>query len=166
MKHHGHLEHRAVGDLVSATIDGKVGYWTNEYEGPGVATSASAGTTPANSMSSAPALAVIPQFPSSAPSPSLVVSSVVPAFSSVSSTVLPAYSAQTTVANVASSSSSAASSLPTASSSSASIGSWSRQAYYNAGQGTSTGFTFLNHNGGEPGCSGTADGGIALVFRM
>ena len=33
-------------------------------------------------------------------------------------------------------------------------------------QGTSTGLTFLNHNGGALGCSGTADGGIAFVSHM
>ena len=46
-------------------------------------------------------------------------------------------------------------------SSEANSGSWARQAYYNAADGTSQGITFLNHFGGANGVPGTSAGGAA-----
>ena len=40
-------------------------------------------------------------------------------------------------------------------------GGWTRQAYYDATEGTSDGLTFLNHFGGTKGIPGTAAGGPA-----
>lgn len=132
---------------MSATIDGKVEYWTNEYTGPGVATSAPAGNAPDNLKQSVTASTAAPNSPSSTPSPASPLVSLVS--SAVSSPSSPAASI--------------ASNPP--SYSSATTGGWSRQAYYNADEKTSIGLTFLNHFGGTQGIPGTADGGPALVLR-
>ncbi len=131
---------------MSATIDGKVDYWTNEYAGPGVATSAPAGTAPDNPNQSAPASTVATDSPSSKPSP----------------TSSPVSSISSAVSSLNSASTSAASNAP--SFSTAANGGWSRQAYYNAEEKKSIGLTFLNHFGGTQGIPGTADGGSALVL--
>lgn len=126
---HKHAE-RAVGDIVTATIDGQVVQWVNEYAGP--ATQPVSLGNPAKSDSNT----------SQATSMALSVN-VPPSSSTLSS----------------SKATSPYSSLPSATSSrnafftSAQVdasprpGSWARQAYYNAGEGVSEGLTFLNHFG-------------------
>ena len=46
-------EKRAVGDLVTATIDGQVVTWTNRYDGGGVSTSVPAASAVVSSVSPA-----------------------------------------------------------------------------------------------------------------
>ena len=150
-KHDGHIEHRAVGDLVTAIIGGKVVSWTNEYAGPSVAISAPAGPVTDNSkqsviVSNAATDSQSSSTPSLASSASLAVPSAPSANPSVPFAASSTNPNPTPVAFVASSYSATSS------------GSWTRQAYYNADQATSTGLTFLNH-------FGTADGGPALVLR-
>lgn len=109
MRLHSHPE-RGVGDLVTATIDGQVVHWVNEYAGP------------ANSAHSA-------------------TESAMPAQSATSSKS----SMTSTVNNVKTSA--ASSSAPAAAKTNSGASNWGRQAYYNAGEGVSKGFTFLNHFG-------------------
>lgn len=55
----------------------------------------------------------------------------------------------------------ASQSTTTSKDSGATSGSWTRQAYYDAAEGTTDGLTFLNHFGGTKGIPGTAAGGPA-----
>jgi len=131
---------RAVGDIVSATIDGQLVSWTNEYAEPGVATN----TPSPVAVNNDEAVTSTPDTTSQTYGQSVTP---VPTAAAPEKVALPP---------------AAASSNPTTSSS-ASGGSWSRQAYYNAEAGTAQGLTFLNHFGGANGIPGTAAGGPALV---
>lgn len=123
-------EKRAVGDVISATIDGKVVSWTNEYSGLGTATDLPA---PVGAGFASTAGSVAGQS-SAAPQG-------------------PVASTDTSVSSEISSSSV----LDTG------TGGWTRQAYYNAADGTAEGVMFLNHFGGVQGIPGTQDGGPACV---
>lgn len=132
------LAERAVGDLVSAVIDGKLVSWTNQYAGPGIA------------MAS--------------PSPVAVQDEL--AITSTPTTTTQAYAQNVTpssppAAYKGATPSSIARPSATTASSPASSGTWTRQAYYNAEDGIAQGLTFLNHFGGAKGIPGTADGGPA-----
>jgi len=126
---HKHAE-RAVGDVVTATMNGQVVQWINEYAGP-----AAQPVSPGNPVkgdsntSQATAMALSVNFLSSAstlssstaPTPHLSLPSATSSRNAVST------SAQLDA--------------------SPSTGSWTRQAYYNAGEGVAEGLTFLNHFG-------------------
>jgi len=110
---HAHLhkgreahEERALGDIVTAVIDGVVQTWANNWSGE----------------------------PTSAPA-------AAPAPAATSAPAAPAYSAPD-------SSSSSSSDSDNSGSNFGGTG-WTRQAYYNAEQGTADGVVFLNHEGGS-----------------
>ena len=107
--HKHKLGKKALGDSVTATINGQVEHWINEYVGPAVSTHPTTIAKPS------------PIFSRTSTATSIAVDIKVPASSSNVSSVKA--SASTTAPN------------------------WNRQAYYNAGQGVSNGFTFLNHFG-------------------
>ena len=126
------LVKRAVGDLVSATIDGKLVSWTNEYAGPGVATAAP--VAEAVDDVNASALGTDMTDDADLISQSSTLSSTTTTSTSSSSTLTAAANSQ----------------------------SWTRQAYFNAASGTAEGLTFLNHLGGTNGMPGTSAGGPAF----
>ena len=132
---------RSVGELVSATIDGQLVSWTNMYAGPGVATN-----LPSPAIS--PIVAQYDEMNDSSPGTTNVANAeqpmVSPTVATSSLQVSPITAASSAMA-----------------SSEASSGSWARQAYYNAADGTSQGITFLNHFGGVNGVPGTSAGGAA-----
>lgn len=125
---HAHLHHardaaakekRAVGDMVTAVINGQAVSWINEYDGDTAPTYAD---TSAASLAASTASASAPDAYISADSSS--------AASSVASAS--AYSSSSSFDDDSSSS-----------------GGWIRQAYYDASAGTSEGLVFLNHQGGS-----------------
>jgi len=123
-----------VGAVVTATIDGQVVSWTNEYTGQ------SSTATPAAAKSSAPAVNVdyaAPASSSAAASAAAASSAEHSSTPSSSDTSAPSPSASSASGSISSSS-----------------GGWGRQAYYNSA-GTSNGVVFLNHQGGSG--SGTFD---------
>lgn len=126
---HKHAE-RAVGDVVTATIDGQVVQWVNEYAGP-VAQPVSPGNPAkgdsSNSQATVMALSVNTLF-----SASTLSSSTAPTPHSSLPLATSSRKAVSTSAQV---------------DASRSTSSWARQAYYNAGEGVSEGLTFLNHFG-------------------
>ena len=122
---------RAVGDLVSATIDGQLVSWTNVYAGPGVATDT-------------PVLGAIDDTTAS--------SSETDTTEDTDTTSQGSTSSPTTTTSILSSSSSTAT---------ATTQGWTRQAYFNAASGAAEGLTFLNHFGGTDGIPGTSAGGPA-----
>lgn len=126
---------RAVGDMVTATIDGQVVHWINQYAGPVTMSSTDVGL-PASSIASA-----CPYCP--------IQTTISQSFDAASQS-------STTSASIKS-----ANPLPVSRGPNDSSGTWSRQAYYNAEAGDLDGFTFLNHFGGSLGEPGTADGGPA-----
>ena len=138
--HHGKVKQvdesqllkRAVGDLVSATIDGQLVSWTNEYAGPGVATAAPVPEAIDNVNASA--LSTDMTEVADRTSQSSTLSSTTTTRASSSSTSIAAANSQ----------------------------GWTRQAYFNAASGTAEGLTFLNHFGGTNGIPGTSAGGPAL----
>ncbi|KAL9020558.1 MAG: hypothetical protein Q9185_002144 [Variospora sp. 1 TL-2023] len=138
-------EERAVGDLVTATVNGQVVHWINQYAGS------------QTSLSTATA------------QPAAEVSTLCP-YCNVQTTLTTSLASSkqmsaTSVENpdaIASAAPSPVNPLPPAGGTSGIGGSWSRQAYYNADTGNSDGFTFLNHFGGSQGKPGTADGGPAF----
>lgn len=119
-------EKRAVGDWVTATINGQVVSWANSYDG-----------------SSSPATSAAAVAASSTPA-----SSAAPASSATSISVAIKQAVKPSSASSAAASTKA-SSAASSSSSSSSSGGWTQQAYYNAESGTANGVTFLNHNGGS-----------------
>lgn len=125
------LSKRAVGDLVSATIDGQLVSWTNEYAGPGVATNA-------------PVVGAVDDKSASTSTTDTTEDANLVSQSSTMSSTTPT-----------STSSLSSETAPSAS------GSWARQAYFNAASGTAEGLTFLNHFGGADGIPGTSAGGPA-----
>lgn len=130
-----HLKDRALGDMVTATIDGKLASWTNEYAGPGVATMvAGAGNTNDSSLKEKEAIHTTRSASTAM---------------GTSNAALIVDSAGTTPSTAQGSTS----------------GNWVRQAYYNAESGTAEGITFLNHFGGADGIPGTAAGGSAFVIH-
>ena len=126
---------RAVGDMVTATIDGKVVSWINEYAGPG----APAGTP--TSMPETQAQAAVGAEPV-VPEEKMVIHPS-PAPSAVHKGSKPSSDIE--------------------SDSAIASGDWVRHAFYDAEAGTAVGVTFLNHFGGEGGIPGTSDGGMAYV---
>ena len=146
---HGFVE-RAVGDIVSATINGQLVSWTNEYAGPGVTTAAPNPVSGSNDESSGSSSnAAQPVQPSSA-------------IQQVSSATAPPIEISSTTQQVSTAAAAPPSAAPTATvpeSRLTSNGGWARQAYYNAAGSTSEGLTFLNHFGGTNGIPGTAAGG-------
>ena len=144
--HHGHrgevnergIEKRSVGQLISATIDGQVVSWTNEYAGPGVSN-----TNLPSPVANAPDEA-------DAPAPEEVVTS--------SSTII---KTMTVFPDVSTSLPSRTPTTSTKAASESSSSDWVRHAYYDAASGTAQGLTFLNHFGGTDGIPGTAAGGPA-----
>ena len=145
--HHGHrgevdareVEKRSVGQLISATIDGQVVSWTNEYAGPGVSN-----TNLPSPIANAPDEANAPAPEETVTSSSTIIKTM---------TVFPAVSTSPSP-SIAPTSSSTAASEPSSSG-------WVRHAYYDAASGTAQGLTFLNHFGGTDGIPGTAAGGPA-----
>ena len=125
------LSKRAVGDLVSATIDGQLVSWTNVYAGPGVATNAP------------------------------VLGAVDDTSASTSGTDATEGTDETSRSSTLSSTTTASTSSSSASAAPATSGGWARQAYFNAASGTAEGVTFLNHFGGTDDIPGTSTGGPA-----
>lgn len=126
---HKHAE-RAVGDVVTATIDGQVVQWVNEYAGP-AAQPVSPGNPSKGDSSASQATSMV--FGVNIPS---------------SESTLPSSTAPTPHASLPSATSSRkAISTSAQVDASHSTGSWTRQAYYDAGEGVSEGLTFLNHFG-------------------
>ncbi|KAF6240147.1 hypothetical protein HO173_001757 [Letharia columbiana] len=126
------LSKRAVGDLVSATIDGQLVSWTNVYAGPGVATDA-------------PVLGAIDDTSASTSDAD-----------TTEDTNMTSQSSTLSSSTTTSTSSSSKSSAP------ATGEGWTRQAYLNAASGAVEGLMFLNHFGGTDGVSGTSAGGPAF----
>ncbi|KAL9103223.1 MAG: hypothetical protein Q9163_001710 [Psora crenata] len=125
-------EKRALGDVVKVTMDGRLVSWTNDYAGNAAPTS---GALPNGGDGKYGNVDAEPTTSSKLANGDL------------------------------------GSSYPTATTSSFSpagtgpgtdSGSWNRQAYYNADEGTSEGLMFLNHFGGTNGIPGTAAGGPAF----
>lgn len=162
-RHHGHqylhrrgpknvrhkervLVGRAVGDLVSATIDGKLAFWTNEYAGP-TATVGQSSAVASAAPSQGSAAIVCPYCDNTSTTIWISDSAAETNTASPSTAPLP--------------SPSDGSSQTEASHDSGASGSWNRQGYYNSEEGVSDGLTFLNHFGGTDGMPGTADGGPA-----
>ena len=140
------LEPRAVGGIVSATIDGKLVSWTNEYDGTSVFKN-----VPATSTVAAVAA------PEKVEAANEVTSAPIASASSAP------FAAANTAGKVALSNGNMPS---TASGTGSGNGNWARQAYFNAGAGTAEGITFLNHFGGVGGIPGTAAGGSAFVIHL
>ncbi|KAK4499445.1 hypothetical protein PRZ48_009959 [Zasmidium cellare] len=136
---HQHLHHardaqpaedkRALGDMVTATINGLVQTWANDYAGAGAASTPTAAASPESYGGSSWG-----NWGSGSGSESSESSSSAPSTSAASS--------------------SSSSSDDDDDSSSSGFG-WSRKGYYCADDGTSDGITFLNHQGGSG--SGTFD---------
>lgn len=162
-RHHGHqylhrrgpkkvqhkermLAERAVGDLVSATINGKLAFWTNEYAGSTAAVGQSSSVASATSSQGSAAM-------------------ICPYCDNISTTTTISDSAAETSpaspSTAQSPSPSDGSSQTEVSHDNGQSGSWIRQGYYNSEEGVSDGLTFLNHLGGTDGMPGTADGGPA-----
>ena len=119
---------RAVGDVVSATIDGQVVSWINVYSGP-------VGDTNAR------ALEAVDSTSASTPH--------------ADTTELPDMTSQS---SVASSTTTIGTSSSTSSTAAATSGDWARQAYFEAESGKIEGLTVLIHFGGEDGIPGTGAG--------
>ncbi|KAL2004362.1 hypothetical protein VTN02DRAFT_2008 [Thermoascus thermophilus] len=100
---------RAVGDIVTATINGQVVQWVNAWDG--------------GAGSGSDAVAVPPAIPAA-------IEVAANSYHSIKSRV--DSTAETPGASIKTGGAS-----------------WSRQAYYNAQSGESSGLTFLNHNGGQ-----------------
>ncbi|KAL4811023.1 hypothetical protein BDV18DRAFT_128422 [Aspergillus unguis] len=81
-RHHHHAEKRAVGDMVTAVIDGKVATWVNEYDGGAAATATSTAEATATAVAETVAAATTAATSSSASSDS---SDSTPTASAVSS---------------------------------------------------------------------------------
>ncbi|KAM0804083.1 putative TOS1-like glycosyl hydrolase-domain-containing protein [Usnea florida] len=138
--HHGRVRQvdesqlleRAVGDLVSATIDGQLVSWTNEYAGPGVATAVPVAEAVDDVNASALSTDMTDDADLTSQRPTLSSTAIISTSSSSTSTAT------------------------------AKSQSWTRQAYFNAATGTAEGLTFLNHFGGTNGIPGTSAGGPAF----
>jgi hypothetical protein len=137
---------------VTATIDGKVVSWINDYWGPSDPTPAPA----VNNNPSAAAAAAAASTPTTTTAAQRIPEKYAPVASS--SSVAPASSqvvAANPVVSAASSSSASIVSQPSTNPAPANISSdFTRTAYYSADSGTSTGLTFLGNYGGVAG-SGT-----------
>ncbi|KAK5001862.1 target of Sbf, partial [Cryomyces antarcticus] len=121
-------EKRAVGDIVVATINGKVVSWVNAYAGAATSTAAAA-TTAATAK---------------------VTSTVTAAGTTITSTVKAVSAAAISSASSAASSAAASSAAKSSTAAAAAAsGDWSQIAYYNSADGTAHGLTFLNHFGGS-----------------
>ncbi|KAI5366472.1 hypothetical protein Slin14017_G041120 [Septoria linicola] len=129
---HAHLHHEreqkrdaALGDLVTAVIDGKLVSWANDYSG--VATSA-----PSNAEASK-----APSYGNSR----IVSTPKAPSYGSASSSSAAAKASSTAKASSSSSSSS--------DDDDTSGEGWTRTAYYNSADKSADGLVFLNHEGGS-----------------
>ncbi|KAL8916142.1 MAG: hypothetical protein Q9208_008679 [Pyrenodesmia sp. 3 TL-2023] len=167
------MKERAVGDMVTATIDGVTGsqvvHWVNQYAGTPAAPSTISRHLASEVASACPYCSV-----ETTVTTYILSSAESPAESSSLSTSSPLGTPSASVFAPGSPSSSSPSSvtsspapklvnpLPVPGAGDTKDGSWSRQAYYNADAGSSDGFTFLNHFGGTLGKPGTADGGPAF----
>ena len=168
---------RSVSQMVSATIDGQVVSWKNVYAGPGVSTGLPApvaaqeydvneSTPDATAYDSyVQVVTVLTTVTLSGASGSMTAVSDVVVSSLVASNVVPsnAVVSSTVASSVEASTAAASSSMVLAPASSES---WTRQAYYNAADGTAQGITFLNHFGGVNRVPGTSAGGPASVHTM
>ncbi|KAK6003696.1 hypothetical protein QM012_009467 [Aureobasidium pullulans] len=134
------VEKRAVGDWVTAVIDGQTVSWINEWSG--VATTAASAPAATTSAAAAPAST---ESASAGFLGKLLKVNAPAAYSSSASSS----SSSSAVVAKASSSSSSQSSSASASASSGSSGSWGRKAYYNSEAGSADNVVFLNHNGGQ-----------------
>ena len=134
------VQARAVGDVVTATINGKIVTWINEYAGPGALPGG-----PTN-IPEVHAPVIGDSRPSVAEKVAKPVSSIKTSSSSaaIATQYVPASAAKAT--NVPNN--------------------WARHAYYNAAAGVAEGITFLNHYGGQDGIPGTAAGGSAFVTLL
>ena len=163
---------RAVGDVVSAEIDGFEVSWTNVYAGPDATTSVPAPIAAVPEMehgtplASANAISTEIQAPLYSPNLSIGTQTQTPQASPCPSIDIKTQILQPSLNTGISTETKILQSSPTsgtvaAEGSNNEGGSWTRQAYYNAAGGVSHGFTFLNHFGGSSGIPGTADGGDA-----
>ncbi|KAL6715778.1 target of Sbf [Lecanora helva] len=146
------LEKRSVGQLISATIDGQLVSWTNEYAGPGVSTN-----LPSTIVVQPDEANVSSALSTS--NTEMTPEEIVTSLSTIKETIFIPPQVSTT----ASSSSKSAKISPATMSTPEPMknGGWTRQAYYDASSGTAQGLTFLNHFGGTVGIPGTAAGGPA-----
>ena len=163
---------RSVSQMVSGTIDGQVVSWTNVYAGPGVSTGLPApdaaqeydvneSTPDATAYDSyVQVVTVLTTVTLSAASGSTTAVSDVVVSSLVASSVVPSNAVASSVEASTAAASSSVALAP------ASSGSWTRQVYYNAADGTVQGITFLNHFGGVNRVPGTSAGGPASVHTM
>jgi hypothetical protein len=139
------LQKKAVGDLVIATIDGKVVSWINEYDGHNEG-KAQATPAPAPAPAAAPAAAIVPPAPAPAPvapvSPAAMPAQVAQAASNPSPVAKPAVVNKFKPEAVAN-------------------GDWAQVGYYNSEEKVGHGVTFLNNMGGQG--SGVFD---MLVFGL
>jgi len=141
---------RAVGDLVFATIDGKLQSWTNTYNG--LPSSATPSSSSDNGVVSA---AAVVQSQSTISSQGVVAAAaVVQSQSTISSQGVVSAAAvvqsQSTVSSQSAASTSQAASSSAASSAYTPVasGDWVQTAYYESSTGITKGVTFLNNKGG------------------
>lgn len=163
---------RFVSQMISATIDGQVVSWMNVYAGPGGSTGlpvpvaaqeydVNESTPDARVYDSyVEVVTVFTTIKLGGTSGSTTATSDVVVSSLVASSVVPSNAVASSVEMLTAAASSSMALAP------ASSGSWTRQAYYNAADGTVQGFTFLNHFGGVKGVPGTSAGGPASVHTM
>lgn len=113
------VEERAVGDWVTATINGKVVSWQNTYTGATSAAvvAAAAATTTGRTTST--------------------------------STRTTTVASRTSTSTVTATSAAASSAAPSSAAPAPASGAWTRSAYYSAEDGTADGLTFLNNMGGQ-----------------
>lgn len=155
--HHAHEQlhkpkgKRAVGDIVTATIDGQIVHWTNSYAGPGATQGEAVNPSIGDGNASQPTSAIVnpsPQGPTSGempagnpPSSDLSTGAEMSSTSTLTRTT--ALSLSTSTSTISHSTALTMAKETSVSSS----GGWARQAYYNSGEAVSQGLTFLNHFG-------------------
>lgn len=132
----GELQVRAIGDTVTATIDGQRVSWVNNYAGPGI--------VPTTSIDHhSPAEVALPSI---SPLAKITSSASISVTETFGAEVVDHGQAQSTESTFKNSNK------------------WVREAYFNAVTRTSHGLTFLNHFGGVGGVPGTSAGGSAFVI--
>jgi hypothetical protein len=143
---------------VTATIDGKVVSWINNYWGPSDATPAPAVTTNSNPTSAAAAASTPTTTAAAQAVPEkyapVAAASSSPVAAASSSAAVAASSSVVAASSVAASSSDASGPQASTSASPANSSDFTRTGYYSADSGASSGLTFLGNYGGVAG-SGT-----------